>query len=119
MIGIIVQLTLSWLLVWLFEKKDLGVLGLYPTRHRLQNFSLFFLVTAVLAASGYFMRMYFGERWVLNPEFTWRLLAAGLWYNIKSVLFEELIFRGVILYLLIRRLGWVKAMAISAVAFGV
>ena len=119
MIGIIVQLIISWVLIWLFEKKDLGVLGFYPTRQRLLDFVLFFIVTGTCAAMGFFMRMYFGERWELNPLFTGRLLAEGLWYNIKSVLFEELIFRGVILYILIRKLGMTKAIVISAIAFGV
>ena len=119
MIGIIVQLAISWIIVWLFEKKNLGVLGFYPTRSRLLDFGLFFIVTSACAASGFFMRMYFGERWTFNPECTWKLLADGLSYNIKSVLFEELIFRGVIFYILIKRIGVVKALVISAVAFGI
>jgi hypothetical protein len=65
------------------------------------------------------MRTYFGERWILNPFFTWRLLAEGVWWNIKSVLYEELIFRGVILYILIKRVGVIWAIIISAVAFGI
>jgi membrane protease YdiL (CAAX protease family) len=119
MVGIIVQLALSWLLVWLFEKKDLGVLGLRPTKQRMVDFALFFIITAICCASGFFMRMYFGERWDLNPIFTFKLLAAGLWWHIKSVLYEELIFRGVIFYILIRRLGASKAIIISAIAFGI
>jgi len=119
MIGIIVQLLISWGLIWLFEKRNLGVLGFYPTRRRLIDFGLFFIITAACASSGFFMRMYFGERWELNPAFTWKLLADGLWYNVKSVLFEELIFRGVILYIMIRRIGAVKAIIVSAVAFGI
>jgi CAAX protease family protein len=119
MIGIIVQLAISWVLVWLFEKKGLGVLGLKPTRRRVSDFILFFLVTALCCASGFFMRMYFGEIWVLNPVFTWKLLAEGLWWNIKSVLYEELIYRGVIFYILIKRLGFSKAIIISAIAFGI
>jgi membrane protease YdiL (CAAX protease family) len=119
MLGIIVQLAISWILVWVIEKKDLGVLGLKPTRQRVSDFCLFFIITALCCASGFFMRMYFGERWVLNPLFTGKLLAEGLWWHIKSVLFEELIFRGVIFYILIRRLGVWKAILISATAFGI
>jgi len=95
------------------------VLGLFPTKQRLKDFALFFMITAICCASGFFMRMYFGERWAINPVFATKLLMAGLWWNIKSVLYEELIFRGVILYILIRRLGFVKAIIISAVAFGI
>lgn len=119
MIGIIVQLLLSWLLIWFFEKKNLAVLGLKPTKKRVLDFAVFFLVTAFFAASGFLMSMYFGQRWALNPAFTATLLLEGLWWNIKSVLFEELIFRGVIFYILIRRLGVTKAIIISAIAFGI
>ena len=43
----------------------------------------------------------------------------GLWWNIKSVLYEELIFRGVLFYILIKKLGALKALIISSVAFGI
>ena len=43
----------------------------------------------------------------------------GIWWNVKSVLFEELIFRGVLFYILIKKLGPLKAIAISATAFGI
>jgi CAAX protease family protein len=119
MIGIIVQLAISWLLAWLIEKKDLGVLGLKPTRRRMTDFFIFFLVTALCCSSGFFMRMYFGERFEINPVCTFNLLISGLWWHIKSVLFEELIFRGVIFYILIKRLGSLKAIIISAIAFGI
>ena len=113
------QLVISWILVWLFEKKNLGVLGFRPTRQRVLDFVLFFMITVACAASGFLMRICFGERWELNPVFTPRLFADGLWYNIKSVLYEELIFRGVIFYILIKRLGVTRAIIISAVAFGI
>jgi len=119
MLGILVQLLISWILVRLFEKQNLLVLGLTPTRRRISEFALYFLITAICCASGFFMRMYFGERWILNPVFTWKLLADGLWWHIKSVLYEELIYRGVILYILIKRLGFTKAILISAIAFGI
>ena len=120
MLGIFVQLAISWLLIWLFEKKDLGVLGLWPTGKRIADFGLFFIVTALCAASACLIRIYFAkETWALNPAFNFNLLLNGLWYNIKSVLYEELIFRGVLLYIMIKRLGAFKAMLISSIAFGI
>ena len=120
MLGIIVQLAISWLLIWLFEKKDLRVLGLWPTGKRLADFGLFFIVTAICVASGILIRIYFAkETWGWNPVFNFSLLLNGLWYNIKSVLFEELIFRGVLLYIMIKRLGAFKAILISSIAFGI
>ena len=64
--------------------------------------------------------MYFGkQQWHLNPNLSFRLVVEGIWWNIKSVLFEELIFRGVLLYILIKKLGFSTAIIISAIAFGV
>ncbi len=120
MVGILVQLALSWFIIWLFEKGNLSVLGFFPTKKRLLDFTLFFLVTALCCSSEFFLKMYFGkEQWILNPLVSFKLIAEGLWWNIKSVLFEELIFRGVLFYILIRKLGATKAILISAISFGI
>jgi len=119
MIGIIVQLAISWLLLWFIEKTDLRVFGFNPTKQRLSDLGVFFLITAICCASGFVLRMWFGERWGLNPHVSFKLIAEGFWWNLKSVLFEELIFRGALLYILIKRIGAVKAIAISAIAFGI
>jgi membrane protease YdiL (CAAX protease family) len=58
------------------------------------------------------------QHWELNPSFSAGLLASGLWWNIKSVLFEELIFRGALLYILLKELGTVRAILVSSAAFG-
>lgn len=120
MAGILVQLIVSWLIIWFFEKNDLGVLGLYPATKRMTGFAVFFLVTALCCASGFFMRMLFaGQHWELNPQLTTHILFTGIWWNIKSVIFEELIFRGVVLYILVKKLGHSRAIFISAIAFGI
>ncbi len=120
MLGILVQLALSWLIVWLVQKNDLRVLGLRPTKGQLCLFILFFLVTAFFSSSGFIMKMFFdGPRYMLNPQLDFKLIIDGIWWNIKSVMFEELIFRGVIFYILIKRLGMWKAILISSAAFGI
>ncbi|MEO7307328.1 MAG: CPBP family intramembrane glutamic endopeptidase [Ferruginibacter sp.] len=120
MLGIIVQLLVSWLIIWFFEKGNLSVFGFYPTKKRLFGFALFFMVTAVCCSSDFFMRMLFAkQQWELNPKLTANLILTGIWWNVKSVLFEELIFRGVLFYILIKKLGHTKAIIISAVAFGI
>jgi uncharacterized protein len=69
MLGILVQLALSWLIIWLFEKGNLSFLGLQPTKKRMGDFFLFLLTTAACCASGFFMRMLFAkEQWQLNPS---------------------------------------------------
>lgn len=120
MLGIFVQLLISWLIIWLVEKGNLSFLGFYPTKKRLFGFAIFFLVTAICCSSDFFMRMIFAQQqWELNPKLTANLVLTGLWWNIKSVLFEELIFRGVLFYILIKKLGHTKAIIISAIAFGI
>lgn len=120
MAGILVQLAISWLLLWFIEKKDLGVLGFRPNVERIQHFFIFLLITAICCASGFLLRNLFGgESWYLNPDFSFRLLLKGLSWHIKSVLYEELIFRGAILYILIKRLGPLRAILVSAIAFGI
>ncbi len=120
MLGIIIQLLISWLIIWLFEKGNLGFLGFYPTKKRLIGFAIFFIVTALCCSSDFFMRMLFAkQQWELNPKLTVNLILTGVWWNIKSVLFEELIFRGVLFYVLIKKTGHTKAIIISAIAFGI
>lgn len=120
MIGILVQLAISWLLVWLFEKGNLGVLGLMPTKKRLLDFTLFFLITVACAVSGFLLKMLIAKQsWTLNPNVNGGAILQAVWFTIKSVLFEEFIFRGVFLYMLIKKLGAAKAIIISGIAFGI
>ncbi len=120
MLGIIVQLAVSWLIIWLFEKGNLNVLGLLPTKQRLLGFCLFLLVTACCSCSDFLLKMYIaGQRWLLNPGLSAPLILEGIWWNVKSVLFEELIFRGVLLYILIRKWGMATGVIISAIGFGI
>jgi membrane protease YdiL (CAAX protease family) len=120
MIGIIVQLIISWVIIWAIEKQNLSVLGLPPTKKRGLDFILFFFITALFCSSEFFLRMLFAkQRWQLNPDLTFNLILNGIWWNVKSVLFEELIFRGVLLYILIKRLGTTVGIVISAVSFGI
>lgn len=120
MIGIIVQLVVSWLIVWLYEKGNLSFLGFYPTKRRVSDFVLFLLIAAICCSTGFFFRMYFAkEQWQLNPLLSAGQVLEAIWWNIKSVLFEELIFRGVIFYLLIKKIGSLKAIIVSAIAFGI
>ncbi len=120
MFGIFVQLLLSWIIVWFFEKQNLSVLGFRPSKQRLAALLFFFLFTAACCASGFLLKMYFGsQEWGLNPALSARLVLDGLWWNLKSVLFEELIFRGVLLYILLKRIGPGYAVAVSAIAFGI
>lgn len=120
MVGILVQLAVSWLVIWLYEKGNLSFLGFYPTKRRFLDFLLFFLLTAFCCATGFLLRMSLGgEVWILNADLTFSMILEGIWWNMKSVLFEELIFRGVLFYILLKKLGSLRAILISSAAFGI
>jgi uncharacterized protein len=120
MLGLIVELIISWLLLWIFYKKGLLVLGIVPTQSRL--FNLFFgILTAAVCCSLYYLFFTFftTNKWTINNEFTGQKLLAGSWWTLNSVLYEELIFRGALLYILIKKLGVRTACITSAICFGV
>lgn len=120
MLGMIIQLVISWVIIWIFERGNLSFLGFRPTKERLIDFALFFLITAVCSSLGFLLRIYFGkEQWELNPLLNASLILKGIWQNIKSVMFEELIFRGVLFYIFLKKLRFTKAVIISAIGFGI
>jgi len=60
-----------------------------------------------------------GVDWQLNPEADSALVLRGLRLNINSVLYEELLFRGYLLYQAVRWLGPRRGVLLGAAAFGV
>jgi uncharacterized protein len=120
MAGILVQLLISWALLRLFEKQDLKALGFAPTRARMKDLTIGLLAPVIYFTLLFFALSYLGHNpYSANPNYTSKDFFAGVWYLFKSVAFENLIFTGAILYILIKRLGATKAALASAVAFGV
>lgn len=120
MLGLIVELILSWLLLWIVFKKNLLVLGVTPSKSRLSNLFIGISIASVCCTL-YFLSfvLFTTNKWTLNPEFTGQKLLTSSWWTLNSVLFEELIFRGALLYILIKKLGAKIACVISAMCFGV
>jgi membrane protease YdiL (CAAX protease family) len=120
MAGIIVQLIISWLLLWFICKKHLSALGFRPTRMRMANVSIGFLIAASCCTLYQLMTTAFiNNSWVLNKQVTGKTILEGSRWTLVSVLYEELIFRGALLYIAIRKLGVTKACIISAIGFGI
>ena len=120
MIGIIIELIISWLLLRFTAKKDLSVLGFKPSRIRLTQWSIGLLLAAAICSLYHMMTTAFiSNSWILNKQLTWSAAFMSLWWVLKSVLFEELLFRGALLYLAIEKWGSTKACLFSAVCFGV
>lgn len=120
MLGILLILSFSWLFLWFFEKKHLSALGFTPTQSRLGNLAFGFLLSVICCAI-YFLSIVAITKTnlTLNEKFTEKIFFASTWWTLRSVLFEELLFRGALLYIAIRKLGPKVACILSAVAFGV
>jgi uncharacterized protein len=118
MLQLLAILAISWLLIWFFEKKNLNVLGLLPTKKLMVFFILLLIVSALCSSLAFLLRMYFAkEVYAVNPSLTIASVVTQLWYQFRTVLTEELLCRGVLLYILIRRLSIPKAILISSVLF--
>lgn len=120
MLGILVLLLLSWAALYISEKEHLTALGFQPPVKRLNQFLTGFAATAVLCTLSQFLEAGLSSsEWVLNRDFSPFSLLKGLWWDFKSVLTEELVFRGALLYILIKRISPRTGLFTSAVVFGV
>lgn len=120
MLGIVVVFLLSWLILWIISKEHITVLGILPTKRRLKGFFIGLISMALFCTINLLGQSYFKDiGYVRNPDYgIWESIN-GIWWAFKAALFEELIFRGALLYLLIKRLGVNWACIISASAFGI
>ena len=120
MIGILIAVAVSWLLLFLIEKKNILALGFLPLVKRLKQFLIGFLITGLLCILVQYLEAYLKSSvWTLNENITGRIILKSFWWDVKSVLTEELIFRGALLYILIQKIGSTKSILISAIAFGI
>lgn len=120
MVGIIVALLASWILLFLVERSTVERLGVLPNRQRVLDFFVGLLIAAVCCFIYFSLLIAFSRStYSVNPEFTFFNGLNSLGWILKSVLFEEFLFRGALLYLLIKYLGPGKACIISAVSFGI
>ena len=120
MLGIIFAFSISWLILFFIEKKSILALGFLPLIKRFRQFFIGFLITAVLCVFVQFSESLFkSSSWILNENITWLTIVKSFYWDFKSVLTEELVFRGAILYVLIQKIGSKKAILISAICFGI
>jgi membrane protease YdiL (CAAX protease family) len=121
MIGIIVILFASWLLLRLAAPgTGLSVLGLSPAFPRVFQLLRGLFLSLVLCVTYHLSTAWLSHNaWHVNPKYTAAAFFSGLWWLLKSVAFEELIFRGVLLYLAVRKMGIHKACILSAICFGI
>lgn len=120
MIGLFVVFLLSWFLLWWISGEPITILGVIPTRLRMKELLVGMAFMAGIAVINFIWQAHFKEiTYQINPEYGLLDFSTGSFWIFRAVLFEELVFRGVVLYLLIKRIGIVKACLLTSVAFGV
>lgn len=120
MVGTLVVLILSWLLLRFVVREPLTVLGIVPTRQRMIELVAGMSFMGLIGIINFTWQAHFKEiSYQVNPDFGPGQLLGGSFWVLSAVVYEELLFRGALLYLLIRSVGMVKACLLSAIAFGV
>lgn len=120
MLQLTALLLLSWIFLRLFTKADLSVLGLRPNRERLSYFLILFMVSGFLSATAFFLRIFIArENYIFNSALRMPIVLLEIWHQLRGVLTEELLCRGALLYILIKKTGKTKAIVISSVCFAV
>ena len=120
MLGVLVVFALSWVILWLFSKEHITALGIVPNGRRLREFVIGVVLMAAFCTINTLGQAHFQEvRYVLNPDYGFREITFATWWTFKAAVFEELIFRGAILYILMRKIGVNWACLVSAIAFGI
>ena len=117
---IIVELIISGILLWLFDKSNLLILGFMPTKKRMIDFFFGFFVSAILCVIfGYLIILINKPTLTLNPKFALITFFNSSFWMLKSVLGEELLFRGALLYIGIKKIGLKNACLFSSIIFGI
>ena len=120
MIGLLVIIVVSWVLLRLIEKKNIEVLGIIPYPKRILQFLIgvvFMMLLCLLWIA--IETLVLKVEWQLNKDINYNLIFESFMYHIRSALTEDLVFRGAILYILIKRIGSKWAIFISAIIFGI
>nr|WP_010131543.1 type II CAAX endopeptidase family protein [Microbulbifer agarilyticus] len=120
MFGLFVAFLLSWVLLRRLAGESITVLGITPTLKRWGELLLGLGFMAAIAIINFTWQAHFKQvTYVINPEYRLLDFFGGSFWIVRSVLFEELVFRGAMLYLLIRYIGVIKACLLSSVIFGI
>ena len=119
MIGSIIVICISLVLLKIF-KIDFSAFGYKPTLERLKSFGIGFAVSAIVCAI-YFLLIIktLDYEVMVNKNYNVNEFLLGAWWTFRSVLMEELLFRGALLIIAIKYLGKHKACLISSIIFGI
>jgi membrane protease YdiL (CAAX protease family) len=117
---LIIELLVSGILLWVYDKSNLLVLGFQPTKSRIIDFTFGIVSSAVLCAlCSFSIAMVTKAFMTVNPNFTVITFFSSAFWMLKSVLAEELLFRGALLYIAIKKTGIRNGCILSSVCFGI
>lgn len=120
MFVLLVVVPISWLLLRFVAREPITVLGITPSKRRLTELLVGMLFMAGVGVVNFLWQAHFKEiSYELNPDYGAAQLLGATFWILKAVLLEELVFRGALLYLLIKFIGPVRACLIASLAFGV
>lgn len=118
MIGIIL-LAITWLFLRI-EGRSLTSIGLNQPLIRTQEFFTGFCIAALFAVAQFTLAAEVADfSWKINSNYGLNEFANSLRWVFNSVIYEELIFRGYLLYKLIQWLGPKSGVALSSISFGI
>ena len=119
MLGIIVILAVSWLLLHFIEKENPLVLGVLPVKQRI--FEWFVGLSFIVLLRIVFLYIETEARQIVweSVEVDLQAIVFAFGYHLRSAVTEDSIFRGALLFILIRRIGMQKALIISGIVFGI
>lgn len=112
-------IAVSWILLRL-EGRGIGAIGFNRPRRRFTELGVGFVAFAAAAAVQQLgLALAAGDRFVPNDAISTSALLNGLRFTANSVLYEELLFRGYLLYRAVRWLGPSRAVLLDAAVFGI
>lgn len=117
---VLIFVVLSWLSIHLIEKRNILKSWLTPANQRLKEFTLGFILMGTLCLiSQLFFSLINDISWSLSVEISITKFLSATLAEVNGVLIEELAFRGVLLYALIRYTSERTGLIGSATAFGI
>jgi hypothetical protein len=118
MLGLLVIIVISWGLLYFIEKEHINALGFTPIAIRIFQFIVgFIFIASIVLINIYTETIVQNMEWKAN-DVNYSTLWNAFVYHLRSALTEDLIFRGAVLYILIKRIGANKAILLSAIVFG-